>query len=359
MAAFSMLARNKRTGVLWNATDHLVQVARLSRLDEKPVTVDMFQELPAGDDEASAKWLRSAFPEKGPGYLPAYCGFHPPERVLLRENINTRRLNEPNFLPALLAEQAKLPSVAEWRVNALNPVDGDLITAATPSRPGLLLGLPLGGVRDLQNRLRRLGVRPRRLEVGSVALLGALSRYLRDNSYPHAAVVCEIGQTQTRIYFLARDGVHTPATLPHGLLSIQEAAMKELAAPDIGTARLQLAGPTDELRSHGRRLVRMLTRHLKPAVDYFEMQTGQPIGALFCAHLPTKLGWLEEALCAAVDLEFLVPDYATWLPLSGVRFAPDIEAPGRSWFQALSLISELAPVAPAAPATPAANEAKS
>lgn len=346
-----MLARNKRTGVLWNATDHLLQVARLSRLEEKPVVVDSFAELPSRDDEAIAQWLRAAFPERSSGYLPAYCGFHPPERVLLRENINTRRMTEPNFLPGLLAEQAKLTSVNDWQVCALHPLDGEMITAATPSRPGLLLGLPLGSVRDLQQRLRKLGIRPRRLEVGSVALLGALSRYLRDTAYPHAAVVCEIGQTQTRIYFLARDGVHTPTTLPHGLLSIEEAAMKELAAPDIGAARLQLADPTDELRSHSRRLVRMLTRHLKPAVDYFEMQTGQPIGALFCAHLPVKLGWLEEALCAAVDLEFLVPDSATWLPLSRVQLAPDIDPPGRSWFQALSLVSELAPA-------PAAHEAK-
>jgi hypothetical protein len=352
MPAFSLLARNKRTGVLWNVTDHLVQVARLGRVDEKPVLVDSFAELPAGNDEAATQWLRTAFPERSAGYLPGYCGFHPPERVLLRENINTRRMLEPNFLPGLLAEQAKLTSVNDWQVCALNPLDGELITAATPSRPGLLLGLPLGGVRDLQQRLRKLVIRPRRLEVGTVALLGALSRYLRETAYPHAAVVCEIGQTQTRIYFLARDGVHTPATLPHGLLSIQEAAMKELAAPDIGTARLQLADPTEELRTHGRRLVRMLTRHLKPAVDYFEMQTGQPIGALFCAHLPTKLGWLEEALCAAVDLEFLVPDFGVWLPLSGVQLAPGSDPPGRSWFQALSLVSELA-------SAPAANEAKS
>ena len=349
MPALSLLARNQRTGMLWNQTDHAVQVARLGRLDEKPLLVDSFAEFPPGDDEAVAQWLRAAFPEKSQGYVPGYCGFHPPERLLVRETVNTRRMVEPNYLPALLAEQAKITLVNEWQVSALHPLDGDLFTPATPSRPGLLLGLPLGGVRDLQQRLRKLSIRPRRLEVGSVALLGALSRYLRETSYPHAAVVCEIGQAQTRIYFVARDGVHTPATLPHGLLSIQEAAMKELAAPDIATARQQLMEPTEELRSHSRRLVRMLTRHLKPAVDYFEMQTGQPIGALFCAHLPSNLGWLEEAMCAAIDLEFLIPDFATWLPLTGVQLAPDVPPPGRTWFQPLSLIAELASALPNEP----------
>jgi hypothetical protein len=346
MPAFSLLARNQRTGILLNLTDHGAQVARLSRLDERPLVVDSFAELPAGDDEAIGEWVRASFPEKAQGYLPAYCGFHPPERVLLRETINTRRMTEPGYLPGLLAEQAKLNSVSDWKVCALHPLEGELFTPATPSRPGLLMGLPQSGVRDLQQRLRRLGIRPRRLEVGSVALLGALSRYMREIAYPHAAVVCEIGQTQTRIYFVARDGVHTPATLPHGLLSIHEAAMKELGVPDIATARLQLADPTADLQAHSRRLVRMLTRHLKPAVDYFEMQTGQPIGALFCAHLPNQLAWLEEALCSAIDLEFLIPDYATWLPQSGLQLPPDTPPPARAWFQALSLVAELAPSVP-------------
>ena len=345
MAALSILTRNQRSGVLFNQNDHSVQLARLARLDGKPLEVDLLTELPTtADDGAIAEWLRTAFPDRSHGYLTGFCGFHPVERVLQREVINTRRLAEPGFLPTLLAESAKLPSVKDWHVAALHPIDGEAFTAHTPTRPGLLLGLPHAGVRDLQQRLRKLGLRPRRLEVGSVPLLGALTRHVRETAYPHAVAVCEIGLGQTRVYFLAKDGVHTPATLPHGLLSIMEAAMKELAAPGIGVARDALFAPTDELRAHSRRLVRMLTRHLRPAIDYFEMQTGQPIGALYCAHLPARLGWLEEALCAAVDLEFLVPDFAAWLPTVGLRLPDGAPAPARGWFQPLSLIGQLAPL---------------
>lgn len=344
MPVLSMLTRNQRSGVLFNQNDHGVQLARLARLDEKPLEVDLLAELPAtADDAAIAGWLRTAFPDRSPGYLAGFCGFHPVERVIQRETINTRRWAEPGFLPTLLAESAKIPAVKDWHVTALHPIEGDEFTAASPARPGLLLGLPLAGVRDLQQRLRKLSVRPRRLEVGSVPLLGALTRHLRETAYPHAVVVCEIGLGQTRVYFIAKDGVHTPATLPHGLLSIMEAAMKELAAPGIGVARDALFAPTDELRAHSRRLVRMLTRHLRPAIDYFEMQTGQPIGALYCAHLPSELGWLEEALCAAVDLEFLVPDYAAWLPAVGLKLTEGAAMPARSWFQPLSLLAQLAP----------------
>ncbi len=346
MAGFSLLGRQKRHAVLCNLTDHAFQVARVARLDERPVLVDAFAELPPADDEAVAQWLHESFPERAAGYIPAYGGFHPPERVLLRENINTRRFNEPGYLEHLLAETAKLTAVKDWQVCALNPVDGELFSTSTPSRPGLLFGLPRSAVRETQQRLCRLGLLPHRLELGSVTLLGALTRHLRATSYAHAVVVGEIGRTETRIYFIARDGVHTPPALPHGLRSVEETAMKELGVPDVASARLKLSSPTDDLRDHGRRLVRMLTRHLKPAIDYFEMQTGQPIGRFYGAHLPSSLGWLEEALSSAVELEFLIPDFTTNLNALGIEVAPVTEPPPRSWFQALSLIGELAdPVA--------------
>ena len=347
MAAISLLTRNRRSGVLFNQNDHGVQLARLARMEERPVEVDLLTEVPAtADDEAVADWLERAFPDRGPGYLTCFGGFHPVERVLHREMVNTRRLAEPAYLHLLLAESAKLPSVRDWHVAALQPLDGEEFTAAMPTRTGLLLGLPQSGVLDLQQRLRKLGLRPRRLEAGSVPLLGALTRHIRDTAYPHAVAVCEIGLGQTRVYFIAKDGVHTPATLPHGLLSIMEAAMKELSAPGIGVARDALFAPTEELRSHSRRLVRMLTRHLRPAIDYFEMQTGQPIGALFCAHLPAALGWLEEALSAAVDLEFLAPDLTAWLPTVGLAQPAGAPPLARSWFQPLSLIAQLGPPLP-------------
>ncbi len=339
-----MFTRNSHSAVLFSQNDHGVHLARLSRTDEKPLVVDKLTEVPmSADDSAVGDWLRAAFPEKSPGFLAGYCGFHPVERLLQREAINTRRMTEPGFLATLLAESAKVPPLKEWHVTALHPTEGEEITATTPSRPGLLLGLPLSGVRDLQLRLRKLSVRPRRLEVGSVPLLGALTRHMRDTNYAKALVACEIGLGQTRVYFIAKDGVHTPAILPHGLISIMETAMKELSAPGIGVARDALFAPSDELRANGRRLVRMLTRHLRPAIDYFEMQTGQPIGGLYCAHLPSRLGWLEEALCAAVDLEFFVPDFATWLPSVGLALPEGATVPDRSWFQPLSLLAQLTP----------------
>lgn len=343
MGALSFLTRAQRAGVLWNLTEHAIQVARLGSVEARPVQIDLLAELDPADEEGLKRWVREAFPEHRRGYLPGYCGFYPAERVLFRENINTRRLAEPGFLPALLAEHAKMAAPHDWFVSALHPIDGELLTSTTPSRPGLVLGLPPAPARAMQERLRKLGIRPRRLEIGSIALLGSLTRYLRETAYAHAVAVCEIGALQTHVYFLAKDGAHTPVTLPYGLRSIEETAMKETAAPNLAAARAQLADPASELRGHARRLVRMLTRHLKPAIGYFEMQTGQPVGGLFAAHLPEKLGWLEEALSVGSDLEFIMPDLAAWLPAIGVEIASGAPRPSRSWFAPFSLIGQLAP----------------
>jgi len=52
--------------------------------------------LPAtADDEAVNQWLRTAFPDRSPRFLTGFCGFHPVERVLQREIVNSRRLAEP------------------------------------------------------------------------------------------------------------------------------------------------------------------------------------------------------------------------------------------------------------------------
>src|SRR3954462_12021699 len=107
MGRLSFLTRVQRTGLLWNVTDHVVQIARLGELEKRPLAIDRCAEFAAGDDEGVTGWVRETFPDRGVGYLAGYCGFHPTERVLLREAVNTRRLAEPEFLPGLFAEHAK------------------------------------------------------------------------------------------------------------------------------------------------------------------------------------------------------------------------------------------------------------
>jgi hypothetical protein len=340
--AARMFKRKERHGVLLNLTDHCVQLARLGRLDIRPLTVDTFAEVSASDAGSVARWLDVNFGDRAGKFITAFCGFHPSERIFQRDNINVRRLADREFLYNVVAEQAKIVSAKAWHVAVLSPTDGLPLTVESSARTALYMGVPWAAAREAQVRLRDWGVRPRRLELGTAVLLGGLTRYASQTGYPHLIAACEIYRNQTHLYLIGKDGVHTPSPLPHGLLSIEEAAMKELSAPDAAVARKMLEQPTEELKHHGRRLIRMLSRHLRPAVDYFEMQTGQRIGALFCAHLPERLAWLEEALATAVDLEYFSPDFSQWLPSVGLD-VPGHALLGPSWVQPLSLVAQLAP----------------
>jgi hypothetical protein len=344
-----MFKRKERHGVIINLTDHCVQLARLGRLDVRPLSVDTFAEVSISDSGSVARWLDLNFGDRQGKFISAFCGFHPGERIFQREAINVRRLGDKEFLYNTIAEMAKITSAKAWHVAALNPMDGMPLNVESSSRNALFMGVPWSAAREAQTRLRDWGIRPRRLELGTPVLLGGLSRYAALTSYPHLIAACEIFRNQTNLYIIGKDGVHTPPPLPHGLLSIEEAAMKELSAPDAGAARKLLEQPSPELRHHGRRLIRMLSRHLRPAVDYFEMQTGQRIGALFCAHLPEKLAWLEEALADAVDLEYFSPDHSRWLSAVGLD-VPGHALLGPSWLQPLSLVANLDSSMPAAPA---------
>lgn len=340
----SLLNRKARSGVLFNLTSNFLQLARIERLDEKPLDLQGFAEMAPDDEQACVKWLEERLGERRRGhYHPGYCGFHPPERVLLREIITPRRLNEPGYLQGLLAEHARLANAREWMVVALNPMDGTRLPPEGNPRHALIFGLPRSAIRRTQERLLALGIRPRRLEVSTLGLLGCLTRHRAQTGYAHAIAVCEIEQTQTRLYIIAKDGVHTLNPLPHGLLSITEAAMKELDAPDAIIARRMLETPSEELIAHSRKLTRVLSRHFKPAVDHFELKTGHRIDALHCTQLPTKLGWLAPALGTAVDLQLIEPDLAALMEEAGLKVSADGEPVSPNWLASLSLISELAP----------------
>ena len=340
--------RKERDGVLINLTDHSVQLARLPRFDRRPQVMESLVELPAGDTAAAARWLDENFKDRGGSYLPAFCGFHPADRILEHETVNGRRMGERDYVPGLFAQRVKTATADAWEFAVLDAARGLPLAADNSLHPALLFGVPYSEIRETQERLRRLGIRPRRLELGTLALLGGLSQYQALTGFPHLVAACEIARTQTRLFILGKDGVHTPLSLPHGLLSVDEAAMKAFGTPDVAAARRRLEEPNEEVTSHSRRLVRILSRHLRPAIDYFEMQTGQRVGALFSAHLPSRLGWLEQALAAAVDLEYLTPDLGAWLPVAGLQ-VDGAQSLGPSWFQALCVVAQLAPAQGAPP----------
>lgn len=345
-----MLTRKPTNAILLNVTPNCVHVARLGRPDDRPLAVDAMAELPLDDELGLTSWIRREFREET-RWITGYCGFHPKGRVLVRDTLIPRRIEEPGYLAGIVGSLARVDAQRDWQLAALEVDSGRGFSSEGSPRPGLVVGVSKADVRAFQQSLVHLQIRPRRLEVGTLPALGAAASIHARSGADHALAVCEIEADETRIYILARNGLHTQPVLPCGLRTIEEAAMKELGCADIATARRRLDLHDEELQRHERRLMRLFARHLRLSFDYFEHQTGQIIGAMQGCHLPASRAWVAKALANAVDVPSIEPDVTAWANQVGLELTST--PPGTAWLASLGLVADLsAPAASAhAPAT--------
>lgn len=334
-----MIFRRVRSGLLIDISAHQVSVARVARLDENPVRIETAAELPAGDTAALNTWLRETFPEKG--LIPAVCGFRPSSAILRRNaNVNPKRLAEPEYLAGLVNEHARRDSLADWKLSALNPKDGVPLDTQGPPRHALLFGIDHVEVRRVQKTLVELGILPQRLEFSTVPMLGGVTHCAAVQGVTDAIVVCEIEAAYSSVFILGKDGVHTPEPLHNGLDAIIEAAQREFGIESAEAARARLETSDDDLLDRSRRLARPLARLLKPAVDYYELQTGQRVSSVFCANLPAKLAWIGEALAASDKLALFQPNCTAWCDHVGIKVPTDgAISLGPRWLGPLSQVA--------------------
>lgn len=344
-----MLARKPSNAALVNVTPNFVHVARLGRPDDRPLSVDAMAEIALDDELGLASWIRREFREET-RWITGYCGFHPKSRVLVRDTLIPRRLDEPGYLAGIVSTLARVDAQRDWQLAALEADSGRAFTSEGTPRAGLIVGVAKAEVRTFQQSLIALNIRPRRLEVGTLAALGSAASLHAQSGSDQALAICEIEADETRIYILARNGLHTQPVLPCGLRTIEEAAMKEFGCADLTTARRRLDLHDEELQRHERRLMRLFARHLRLSFDYFEHQTGQVIGAMQCCHLPASRGWVARSLAAAVDVSTTEPDVLAWANRTGLELTTP--PPSSAWLASLGLVADLTPpVADHAPAS--------
>jgi hypothetical protein len=337
-----MILRRVRSGLLIDFSAHQVSVARLARLEENPIRIESAAELPAGNTPALETWLHETFDDQK-GLIPAVCSFRPLSAILRRNaSVNPKRLGEADYLAGLVNEHARRDSLSDWKLAALNPKDGAPLDPVGAPRHALLVGIDHAEVRRIQKTLLDVGVLPRRLELSTVPMLGGVMHCAANQGVTDAVVVCEIEAGHSSVYILGKDGVHTPEPLHNGLDSIIEAAQREFALDSAEAARTRLETVDDDLIERSRRLARPLARLIKPAVDYYELQTGQRVGSVFCPNLPTKLAWIAEALAASDRLALFQPDCTAWCEKVGLSIPTDGSISlGPRWLGPLSQVARL------------------
>ncbi len=338
-----MLLRKSRSGVVIELNPFRVLLARLTRLGGDSTHVEQVTELAAADADGLKRELRRLFPEYK-AFTPGICGIFPPTRLLQREELNAKRLAEVDYLPSLLSSQYKL-AAEKWHLALVNPFEGFPFDEKNPPiKEVLICGESKDELQASQRRLLELGVLPRRMEISSLPVLGAVQSYqaMLGDSEPTAVV--ELDLHRTYVFILGKNGVNTPAPIEFGFNALVETAQKELGVDDAAAVRARLLGGETDVAARSPRLLRQLIRNLKPAIDYYELQTGQRVNDLYCTFLPAGLDWLARALAAALEMQVLPVDCPAWLTALGITCDEGVPAQiGPHWLSLFSLIAQLSP----------------
>lgn len=333
-------SRNSRHSLLIEINPYQILAAAIDRPDSGPVVMHSAVEFDADDDTGLRQWLDANF-DKTKSWVPCFAGFAPPEALIQRESIQARRLNEANYLPDLVREQYKIEQPSGWKFAALSPLEGAQVMAEGMARPALLCGVSNTDVHQVQQRMLDHRLLPYRVEMSLIPLFGVIMDFKGRQNDKRATVVVVIEQEHTTAYILGKEGVSTPGPVRHGFASIAQAAAKEFGLKTADEIRERLQHADDELLLRGSKFVRAIGRDLKPLVDSYEMTTGQPVGEIYCAYLPTSLSWITEPLAQVVGRAPFDFNCATWMPTVNMQVEEGVPTLGQHWLGALSLVADI------------------
>lgn len=330
----------KSKGFFVEQNEHVTLLARTSGVTV-PLVVEEVKECPTGDAEALARAIKELQPKKSPsGYLQAVCGVYPAKRLVRRATLELKRIKDPAYFPEIINQQFRVEA-EKYSTVVLNAGDG---TDFDPNRPSpqkevLFGGIAADEVVAVQNELLEQGIYPERLELGSIATLGALTDWLKFADDKTPTLVLEIGADTTHSYIVSSGGVEATRPIPQGYDSMVPVVQKELGLKDEESARKLFFSNTFDFTGMGPALTRRLIKELQSSIGFYEVQTGQSVGLLHCTQLPPKLAWLGGAVGASLGVGPLKLDLPAWLESRKITLAENVRmAVDDRWLGLFSLM---------------------
>lgn len=334
-----MLFAKKSKGFCVEIGEHLTLLARLSQLDA-PVVVEEVKELASSDSDGIVAWTKATEGKGATGYAHATCGVYPTKRIVRRHTLDLKRTKDPAYFNEIYSQQFRIEP-EKFTVQVLNPEDGteyDLTKAN--QKEALFCGMPSDDVIALQDRLLGQGVYPERLELGSLATLGGVVSYLKFKQSKTPVMLLEIGQETTHSFILSADGIDISRPIPSGIAAMIPVVQKELGLKDEESAKKLFYSNTFDFTSMGGTLVKKLLKELQSSIGFYEVQTGQSIGNVFCTQLPTSLSWLGTTMAGALGVAPLKVEMVPWLESQNIKLAEGVSlgSPDDRWFGLFSLL---------------------
>lgn len=320
-----MLFSKKSPAIYLDLCDHTLAVARISG-ESRPFQIEELKTCAPSDSTAVEKLLRDLQPKRSgaAGYLHATCGVYTSRRLVRRATLDPKRFKEPDYLNEVVAAQCRIEP-DKYTLAALNATNGqDLDLASGTDKEALFAGMATEEITAVQKQLLGLGVYPKRLELGTVATLGAMVDYLSFAGVKTPTLVLETDSTSTQAFILSESGVDTSRVIPQGLDAMIPAVQKELGLKDEESARKLFYSNTFDFTGMGPVLIKKLIKELQSSIGFYEVQTGQSIGQVLCTLLPPKMGWLQGAIAGQLGVSTLELNLKPWLQARGITLGPGV-----------------------------------
>lgn len=309
-----MLFARKSKGFFVDFNDSSILLARTSTAEPGPMEIEQLLEVPAGDADALAAALKQLHTAKGQSnYVHATVGIYPPKRFVRHAALDLKRIKDPGYLGELVATQCRV-ELEKTTIAVLNTRDGSDFDINRPSQKDILCcGLPNEDVISMQDKLLASGIYPQRVELGTVAALGAVVNLLASEKSSVPTLVVEIGAESTQSFIVSGAGVDSSRPIPQGFNAMIPLVQQELNLKDEESARRLFFSNTFDFTGMGPTLIKKLLRELHSSIGFYEVQTGQSVGQLVCVLLPSKLSWLETVISSQLGVASLKPKLGPWL----------------------------------------------
>lgn len=335
-----MLFSAKGKGFFIEQNDHATLLARTS-VPGGDMVVEAVGECPPGDSAALTEAVRGLQNKKTTGgYVHATCGIYSVKRLVRRVSLDVKRTKEAGYLNEVVSSQFRIEP-DQYTLAVLNANDGteyDLGKAA--QKEVVICGLPSDEIVTTQDALLAAGIYPERLEMGTLAVLGALVDCLAFMKSKTPTLVLELGAETTHSFIITTDGIDAARPIPQGLEAMIPVVQKELGLKDEESARKLFYSNTFDFTGMGTTLIKKLVKELQSSIGFYEVQTGQSIGQVLCLQVPPKMGWVDGAIASSLGVPGFQPDLGPWLQSRGVTLAPEVAAIGQDprWLGLLALI---------------------
>jgi hypothetical protein len=335
-----MFFAKKSKGFCVEIGEYSTLLAKLSQPDA-PYLVEELKEFPSTDIGAITDWVKTTDGRGSTGYAHATCGIYPAKRIIRRHTLDPKKVKEPAYFSEIYTQQFRVES-EKYTIKPLNPEDGsdyDMVKAT--QKEALFCGMPSDEIVNVQDKLLEQGIYPERLELGTVSTLGGMVNYLKFKQSKSPLLVLEIGEESTQSFIISAEGVDISRPIASGIAAMIPVVQKELGLKDEESARKLFYSNTFDFTSMGGVLVKKLLKELQSSIGFYEVQTGQSIGSVFCTQLPVSLTWLTTTMAGALGVPTLKMEMLPWLESLNIKLAEGVTlgSPEERWAGLFSLMA--------------------